>query len=428
MAALLVGTLTTGWSIARAEEPPAAPPDHLRVTIIGLDGAAWRVLDPLLGRGEMPNFARLVRTGVRAPLRSRMPLTSPAVWTTVATGMRREQHGIINFHTSGDRLSATTNRKSPTLWTLASDAGLRSAVIGWWVTYPAERIDGMIISERALMTRDADLRALDGRPAGQTLPGLFHPPTVTTVVGDLLAELSAVAPDDGNRATTVRRMRAEDATVVSILRRLREQSGPFDLEMILLRGIDPVSHHFWKFHEPDAPGYEADDRPRAADVARDGSTIEDYYRYVDTLLGQVLPAGPGHVVMLVSDHGFEAGHQPFRDGVLSGTHRTSAALYGIFVASGPPIVPGKRLGLVTILDVAPTVLHLLGLPVAETHEGHVLTQAFASDWAAAHPVETVPAYTGPAVALPVTEETAAGPDSPVDEQLRERLRALGYIE
>jgi predicted AlkP superfamily phosphohydrolase/phosphomutase len=425
LAAILLATSPNVAAVAAA----ATQVDRFRVTIIGIDGATWRVIDPLLARGELPNVAQLVQSGVRAPLRSRMPLYSAAVWTTIATGVTRERHGITNFENSSGRLSASLDRRHPTLWTLASAAGLRSAVIGWWVTYPAEAINGVIISERALKTREEDLVALlDRPPASAERARLAHPPSVITTVGDLLTNLPDQNAGEDERAAVVRRLRAEDVASARLLMRLRERLGTFDLEMLLLRGIDPVSHHFWKYFEPDAAAYEDADRPAPADVIRYRDTIEDHYRYVDSLLGELQGRGAQeHVVVLLSDHGFEAGSQPFRGGALSGTHQTKAALYGILVMSGGPIRAGVRLERATILDIAPTVLHLLGLPVAETSAERVLTEAFDPQWVATHAVRTVPTYPGPAVALPA-QDSSTSTSSPADQRVREQLRALGYVE
>jgi predicted AlkP superfamily phosphohydrolase/phosphomutase len=197
--------------------------------------------------------------------------------------------------------------------------------------------------------------------------------------------------------------------------------------MVLLRGVDPISHHFWKFFDPNASVYTAAERPTPDDVRRHGDTIAAHYRYVDGLLGEIDAADRStHIVIVLSDHGFEAGRQPFRGGELSGAHETKEALYGIFVASGGPIRQGASLERATILDVAPTVLYLLGLPVAKDLAGRILTDIFAPGWLDAHPPRTVPTYPGPAVTLPAA--SAGGADSPLDAELREQLRALGYLE
>ena len=142
----------------------------------------------------------------------------------------------------------------------------------------------------------------------------------------------------------------------------------------------------------------------------------------------VLEDNTGRVVLLVSDHGFEAGRQRFHtNAILSGTHKGEAAIDGVLVAAGGPFRTGARVEGIRIYDVAPTVLHLLGLPVPADFEGRVATAALDPGWLRRHPLRSAPADTGPPVALP-DDLPAAGGASPVDEDLREELRALGYIE
>jgi len=127
-------------------------------------------------------------------------------------------------------------------------------------------------------------------------------------------------------------------------------------------------------------------------------------------------------VIVLSDHGFEAGHQPFGDGTVSGTHKSEAALDGILVAAGGPLAAGRRVERASILDVAPTVLQLLGLPIPTDLEGHVLSAAFDPGWLAEHPVRVGPTFDGYAVTAPAEGGHA------LEERLREELRALGYVE
>jgi predicted AlkP superfamily phosphohydrolase/phosphomutase len=400
------------------------------VTVVGIDGATWRVIDPLLARGDLPHMASLIAGGVRAPLRSQTPLVSPAVWTTIATGVSRKRHGIKDFRGADGALVRSTDRRAPALWTLASDAGFSSAVIGWWATYPAEIIAGVVVSERALKVRVGDVRdMLKGGVPEPRARALAHPPGALAVVADLVGRAPRIdgtggADDPAYWTGIPHRMRIEDAAVARSLVRLRRRMGPFDLEMVLLRGVDPVSHFFWKFHEPDASIYRDLGRPSPEEVARYGDTIENHYRYVDRLLGALgARGGRDHVVVLLSDHGFEPGPQPFpRGGTLSGTHVTLLAMDGILVASGGPVRPGGRLEQASILDVAPTLLHLLGLPVSAELEGRVLTDALEPAWSTAHPVTTVPRYDLPPPA------TVDAPDSPADHDVEEELRALGYVE
>jgi predicted AlkP superfamily phosphohydrolase/phosphomutase len=388
------------------------------VTIVGIDGAAWRVIDPLLAEGALPNLAALIAGGVRGPLRSELPLISPPVWTTIATGVSRARHGIHGF-TGPGRIVMSLDRRAPALWTLASAAGIPTAVIGWWATYPAEVIDGVVVSERALKLREEDLGVVVGERRGEAkLGNLVYPADALPRLEDILAAPSPTTGPLGEAA----RMRTEDTSVARALERLRETMGPFGLELVLLRGVDVVSHHYWRFHEPDAAAYAPGERPTSEEVAEYGRVVRDHYRVVDGLLGGLASASRAHAVLVISDHGFEAGHQPFGSETVSGTHKSEAALDGILVAAGGPLAVAKRVDGATILDVAPTVLHLLGLAVPAGLEGRVLTDAFDPGWLAEHPVRAGPAYSD----LPVTAPPAS--DRGLENRLHDELRALGYVE
>ena len=400
---------------------------RVAVSLIGIDGAAWRVIDPLLRDGELPTFARLIRDGVRAPLRSELPLASAAIWTTIATGVPRQAHGIPEFLKDG-RLISSSDRRAAALWNLASEAGLRSCVLAWWATFPAEPIDGVMITERAFKSREGDLTPFVRRDLGTPVEARLAWPAEAL---DTLPEpTSAAEPANAElpeHEAVARRMRSEDTAIVDSALRARERFGPFELELILLRGIDPVSHFFWKFHEPDAAAYRPRERPTPEQVEKYGEQIRDHYRLVDGLLARLLAGSESErVVLLVSDHGFEAGRQPFRTGaVLSGTHKTPAALDGILIASGGPVRPGARVEAASIYDLAPTLAYLLGLPLSEELPGRVLTELFEPAFARGREPERVARYE---FEPPEAARDPAGTASPGEAQLLEELRALGYIE
>jgi hypothetical protein len=423
-----------GVAGCRSEDPQAAAHREARVlaqgerssmpgvSLIGIDGATWKVIDPLLARGELPNLARLIERGVRMPLRSQAPLLSPPVWTTIATGVARRFHGISNFTRDG-RLISSLDRRVPALWSLASSFDKRAAVVGWWATYPAEAIQGAVISERALKTRERSLRELfvnvDIHEAD--VSRLVYPPSAFELLRPLL-ERAPAAEKGGDGLPAVDEVMTEDAAIAHALLALRKEMGPFDLEMILMRGVDVVSHFYWKFHEPSSPTFAAADRPPAKDVALLGSTINDYYVFVDGLLGELVDDDPNRITIVLSDHGFEA--KARSDGLVSGDHKSEAALDGILVAAGGPLRQGARLEPASIFDVAPTVLYLLGLPVAKYMEGAVIGAAVEPAWLGAHPMRQVNEYEGPPVLVAGEENT----ESSADEAVLEQLRALGYLE
>jgi predicted AlkP superfamily pyrophosphatase or phosphodiesterase len=140
------------------EEPLAAPPRAgSKVIVIGVDGLEWRVIYRLMAEGRLPNLSKFFARGVRGPLETLIPTYSPVIWATAATGKLPDKHGITGFVTrdeSGRRLPFTSGalRAAP-LWQIAGDGGLRSAVVGWWTTWPAQPLEGVLISDRMLYNR-----------------------------------------------------------------------------------------------------------------------------------------------------------------------------------------------------------------------------------------------------------------------------------
>jgi len=132
-----------------------APVDPLprTVVVIGVDSFTWRILDPLMAAGRMPHLRRLVERGARANLRTISPILSPVIWTSVATGMKPSRHGIVDFvvnaRDTGALLPVTSAmRRVPALWTLMSRQEVNVDVVAWWATWPAERINGHMVSDR----------------------------------------------------------------------------------------------------------------------------------------------------------------------------------------------------------------------------------------------------------------------------------------
>jgi hypothetical protein len=167
-------------------EPPAA--GGRRVLLIGLDGADWRILDPLLERGAMPHLARIVRNGVRARLRTIAPMLSPILWTSMATGKRPEKHGIMDFlavdSRTGRQIPVTsTMRQARAFWGILSGRGISVGTVGWWATWPAERVLGFQVSDRVAyhsLPRSGKARCRRRRISARCWAGIPTRPTRTS--------------------------------------------------------------------------------------------------------------------------------------------------------------------------------------------------------------------------------------------------------
>lgn len=101
-----------------------------------------------------------------------------------------------------------------------------------------------------------------------------------------------------------------------------------------------------------------------------------------------------------------------------GTHHPD----GVFIIKGPGVLEGQQLGHVNLIDVAPTTLYQLGLPVGLDLEGRVVEEAFQPGYVTANPVQFAVGAAG-ANFVPSAEET-----DDEDPQILDRLKALGYIE
>ena len=125
-----------------------------RVVLVGWDGADWKLLDPMLQAGALPHLKALIAKGRTWNLDTYQPMISPLVWTTIATGRTPVDHGVTDFQEldpkTGTRLPISgRSRRVPAIWNLASAKGLTVGVVGWWATWPAEKVNGFLVSDRA---------------------------------------------------------------------------------------------------------------------------------------------------------------------------------------------------------------------------------------------------------------------------------------
>jgi hypothetical protein len=202
-------------------------------------------------------------------------------------------------------------------------------------------------------------------------------------------------------------------------------------------GSDVIAHRFWRYMEPTAYSHP----PPAAEVELFGSVIRDYYRYLDSVLGELLAASPANSnVIVMSDHGMVPAHRDrrFESGdrlqdLLSADHEEGQP--GILVAAGPDIrEAGPEIGtaevrvlpeLGSVLDITPTLLVLRRLPVGRDMDGVVLVELLDEEFLARGEIEWVDSHTPADWASRRTGDEIVTPDSA--ERL-EQLRTLGYVD
>ncbi len=406
--------------------------DGRRILLIGLDGADWKVLDPLMERGEMPNLRRLVQEGVKARMKALSPMLSPILWTSMATGKVPEKHGIVDFlavdsRTGREMPVTSTMRKARAFWEIFSGRGITVGTVGWWATWPAERVLGFQVSDRVayqLFGGQASGEALRGRtwPEGLILSLAPEIRVASRRAGDDLTGLLGREADPGNEdESALRQILVSTRTYHHAALRLLKEYRP-RVTTVYYEGIDTVSHLFMRYAPPRLPGV----RPEA--VERWGAVVERFCKLQDKLLGELLEAaGAGTTVMVVSDHGFKSGStRPQTDprigvGMAADWHRK----FGIFAVAGPGIRKGGALSDVSILDVTPTLLELMGLPVGEDMDGRVVTALLEEGPPEA--VERIATWEGTGdlpADLPAGNDAAS---EAVEREMLAKLTALGYL-
>lgn len=255
-----------------------AAPATARVVVVGIDGASWNVIDPLLAEGELPHLAALAARGVTAELRTVEPVNSPAVWTSIATGRDPRNHGVTDFQAT--RLTI----RVPSVFERLSVAGWRVGLYEYLVTWPPATL-----------------------PGGFVVPGwLRHdehvsPPGLWDAAGldPWLLSYEDEFTHDELLALSQRELSVKAG-------RWNRLSEVFDVEVgaVTFYTVDTLSHRFWSAAFPEQ--FPRKRRPVDPPAAH-RSAVVDALRGADRSLGEIAGAlGPDDSLLVVSDHGFEA--------------------------------------------------------------------------------------------------------------------------
>ena len=421
----------------------STPPLNKKVVLLGVDSFDWRIIDPLLAQGRMPNLARLIARGTRANLRTLRPILSPVIWTSIATGVKPSRHGIVDFvvtsRDTGQLVPVTSAmRQVPALWTLLSRQGMDVSVVAWWATWPAETVRGSIVTDRIAFQLFEDSMKEDWKSADpEKNRGKTYPPELMEEVRPLIRVPADVRDEEVawflrggkfpsglsdsqksllNRFRTV--IAAGETYHAAALRRIHSEDA--SLRMIYYEGPDTTSHLFMKYRPPLLEGT----KPEEMELF--GGIIDRYYERQDRFIGEIAEAVGDQVdLILVSDHGFKSDNNrpPNSDSTIeAGKAADWHSPVGVFVAAGPDFRRSASVSAASVLDVTPTILALFGLPVARDMDGQPLTEVFEPGFVQQHPVAWIDSYGGIRRQSAETAVASAG-----DQDVIEKLRSLGYI-
>lgn len=438
------------------EGVPPANVKH-RVILLGIDGADWRRIDPLIAQGRLPNFRRLIEGGVRADLKTLQPTWSPIIWNTIATGATEDRHGVHDFtevivpgmerglqrtyvkFSEPAMLPPSTgllplvralvrggvlpelpissrHRRVKAVWNMLSDRGLTVAVVGWFASFPSEIVRGFVVSDNDpwhQLENEQKFGAKGPRGIGLTYP--------STLLGELVEGLPPIPADE--------QLPAHQARTGGIYRDLtaQERAKTDEFEDIpamaaSVQGGDRFSAeaglHIWRQKQPQFMAVYL----RAVDnlshrLRQYTGVVDRTYEWTDALLGEYLDALDADTTLIVaSDHGWgyepekAVGHNHGPDGIL--------ALYGAGVRRGAQWEHQP-----SVLDLAPTVLAIFGLPAAQDMLGRPLAECFDPPFAPLPRIATWGEYNAQ-----WPPESAGEGARELQEAGAKRLRALGYAE
>lgn len=378
--------------VACAQGPPATPP-HPRVILVSINGGEWDILDQLLQRGEMPHLASVIARGVSGKLRTIPAPNCPKTYSVLQTSTPPEENGVSSFQIQGTTIRTDMLKTEP-VWSILSKRGVTVGMANVPVTFPALPVNGYIVS--GMLTRGLGCES-----------GVLCAPRLSEVRGgdavyprplaaELLREVGDVRLDcvrmptreqlRGNEKQGVEKFLAEVSSIREQQSKLFEYlltHHPTDFTFFVQSCEDRIGHWLYPV-PPDHPGYD----PRLHTVAPDAFPRQ--YREFDRLLGGLLRhVDENTFLFVISDHGIKPKPEPAHPGPHpdpgSGTPVVARhdsedpdQVPGFFVAMGPGIRRGVRIPGITmsLFDLAPTFLHLYGVPIPGRMKGHVLSEIF----------------------------------------------------
>lgn len=403
-----------------------------KVLLIGWDAADWEVINPLLEEGLMPALDGLINRGVVGNLATLQPILSPMLWNSVATGKFADKHGIHGFiepdpKNGGARPYTSTSRKCKALWNILTQSGLRSNVVGWWASHPAEPILGTIVTnafsgvkfdpERGWLVPPGTIYPAEKAPFLARFR-VFPSEITEAHIMPFIPSAAKIDQQSDRHLYTFAKILSDAASIHAVATALME-TEPWDFTGVYYDAVDHFSHAFMPFHPPKLEWIKEDDFEMYKDVVRGA------YRFHDMMLERLLQlAGPETIVILCSDHGFESGSQRPR-----GLPREPAGpaiwhrQYGILVMAGPGIKRDERIYGASLIDMAPTILTLFGLATGEDMDGRPLLEAFETP----PPVSRIESWDKEQGECGMHVE-GTEMDQDQARELMQQFAALGYIE
>jgi hypothetical protein len=400
--------------------PPTPTPADGRVILLAFDGATLDIISPAVAEGRLPNLGRIFDAGAVLHLATLKPTQAEPVWSAAATGRLPGANGVraaaryrvrsgrsaldllpdycfsqalVRFGFLREEPHTAQSLLARPLWSILSDAAIPTGVVGFPLSHPVTSIHGYLVSD--------DFHRLANAVGGLEAGSGVSPPSLYLQVRAALDRPSTPDPeavlasiDDAPQSAHPRPDPAPiagDRAHLQIMRAM-QQVVPTRFTAVRFPGLDAVGHYFFRYANPSAFGDVSEDERR-----RYGRVLDDYYGFVDAVVGSSLELlQRGDLLLVVSAFGMEPlspGKRVLEQLVgnprISGTHERAPD--GFVLAYGSHVAPGHP-NRASLVDVTPTILYYLGLPVARDMDGFARTDLFQSSFTASRPVTFIPSY------------------------------------
>jgi len=272
---------------ARLKDPKSS-----KILVIGLDGATWRVILPLVKKGELPTLSKLMKSGFWGTLLCAERATSPLVWTSIATGKVAEKHGIFD-HTIREPGSyeavpvKSYHRKVKAIWNILSERNKSVGLIDWYVSFPPEKVNGYIISR---LTADEK---------NKTYPGELQ-----KEIDEITKKISL--RKTGDKLYDVKEDLFNDVKKLWAVTTYMRRKAPTDFLAAYTHSTDAVQHYFWKYMEPQKYDFKIWSMNNN-DIKKYGKVIEEHWIAIDRMIGDLIKnIDDKTTIIILSDHGAQA--------------------------------------------------------------------------------------------------------------------------
>jgi len=398
-----------------------APAGHIpRVVMILLDGAELDFISLASVEGRLPGFGRILDAGSSMHLATLRPTQPNPVWTSVATGKLPPKSGITSNASyrawfGSERIdllpdycfaqglvrfgfldelshSSATPRTRP-LWSILSSAGVPVGIAGWPLTHPAQPVRGYLVTDE--FYKQDSLAAEPDDPAGVYPPDLLSSARVAAARRDDFGPTSGAIGVWSGAANLPRPLAQGSVLAIDRLYdrvdRALSATGP-RVTAVRYRLLDYAGHYYLRYADPRAFGDVTEEERRGF-----GRVLESSYGVIDAVIGRALEGlEPGGLLLVVSGYGMKPLPLQKRflerligDRELSGTHEYAPD--GFLLAYGDDVARGRKVR-GSLVDVLPTVLYFLGLPVGRDMDGFARTDLFKPEVTERRPLTFIPTY------------------------------------